>query len=210
MLTIFACLVIVAVLLGLKLLIDKYGWFSAEFRRKFFHISAGSFAAFWPWLMSMNAIKILGLGMLAGVGLNQYLKVFSFTKGLKRKTYGVAFSALALSAAASLTNNKVIFCLAILCLAIADALAALVGTHYGKPNQYKVLGQTKSLVGTMTFWLACLFILGIGLPFVPAHHYLLLLIALPPVLALVENISIAGLDNLTVPVVLILILRAVG
>jgi hypothetical protein len=54
--------------------------------------------------------------------------------------------------------------------------------------------------------------MGTGLLFVhdliDFEHYVLLVVFLPPVLTLLENVSIMGLDDFVIPVVVVLILRA--
>jgi uncharacterized membrane protein len=63
----------------------------------------------------------------------------------------------------------------------------------------------------MTFWLASLCILGVGLLFahdiIAFNHYALLLILLPPTLAFLENLAVLGLDNVVVPVAVVLALQ---
>ncbi|OVE78539.1 hypothetical protein BVY00_02545 [bacterium G20] len=63
----------------------------------------------------------------------------------------------------------------------------------------------------MTFWLVSVCILGIGLMF--AHdsitfaHYGFLLFALPPLLTILENLAVVGLDNVVIPVGVIVALQ---
>jgi dolichol kinase len=61
-------------------------------------------------------------------------------------------------------------------VALADGFAAIIGTKYGRAWAYKVFGQTKTIIGSMTFWVVSLCILGIGLLFahdlIPFSHYI--------------------------------------
>ena len=104
--------------------------------------------------------------------------------------------------------------MAILHLALADGLAAIVGQNFGDYWRYRVYGQVKTVVGTMTFWLVSLIILGVGSLLAPSSvdysHFGLIIILLPPILSFVENFSIKGTDNITVPFVLLIALRAVS
>jgi phytol kinase len=192
----------------LLLLIAEAGWrgktLKGETHRKFVHITVGSFVAFWPWFISFRTITIIGVLMLVGVLLNRRLQVFHYAKNIERETYGDIFFALAIIAASLLTANKVYFALAILHMALADGLAALIGKKFGGPWTYRIRNQTKTLVGSMSFWVTSLCILGAGGLFssstISFEGYLILLILLPPVLTAVENLSSKGLDNLLLPI----------
>jgi dolichol kinase len=54
-------------------------------------------------------------------------------------------------------------------------------------------------------------ILGVGLlpalSFIPFNHYAALLIILPPVLTITENVAVLGIDNLAIPIVAIAALQ---
>jgi phytol kinase len=181
-----------------------------EYLRKFVHITSGSFIAFWPWLVSWHWLQLLGLAMLVVTTANHYVSFFSYHG--HRASFGDIYLALAVFLSATVTSKKIFFCLAILEVALADGLAALVGIKYGKHWRYKVLGHPKTVIGSMAFWIISLVILGFGL--LPAHQaisyhsYYLLLLIMPPLLTIAENLSISGLDNLIIPLVTIAILRS--
>lgn len=207
MLTVIACLAGVLCLLVLDEWLAKNKILKSEYRRKFVHVTVGTFVAFWPWLISWRAIQIIGLLMVVIVALNRQRQIFKFNRNLERETYGDFFFAVAILLCALLTDTKIFFTLAILHLALADGLASIIGRRFGAPWKYKVYRQTKTVVGSMTFWIASLGILGAGILF--AHNqinftnYVALLVALPPVLTIIENASPLGLDNILVPVVVL-------
>jgi len=208
---------IIASLLGVLLILLISEWLytrhmlMVEDRRKFVHILSGAFIAFWPYWMSWNAIQIIGLLIVLGVALNRKYDVFKFSKNIHRETYGEYFFGLAMTACAMLTHNKIFFTLAILILALSDGFAALVGKHYGQKSKYKVFGNTKTVAGTLTFWFVTVCILGTGVLFahdyIPLINYYWLVLFLPPLLCLVENVFVWGLDDLAVPVITVLVLR---
>lgn len=205
------CVLGVFAILVISEILARYKILNSENRRKFVHILVGSFVAVWPWLISWQAIQGIGVAMLAVVAINQQWPIFKFNKNVRRITHGDYFYALAILAGTLLTSNKIFFALAILHLALADGLAALVGINFGKYWKYKVFHQNKTVLGSMTFWLASLLILGFGIPFAHDHitfgNYTILLLALPPLLTLLENLSVFGMDNLVIPVLVILALR---
>lgn len=211
MLAVIACLAGIFAILVASEILYRQKILEGEYLRKFVHISAGSFIASWPWLISWGAIELISLAMLAVVIFNHRSKIIHMSGNIKRLTYGGIFFPLGILAAAALTHNKIFFALAVLHLALADGLAAVIGITFGKRFSYKIFHQVKTLAGTMTFWLVSLCILGAGVLF--AHdtiifsHYALLVIFLPPTLALLENLAVFGLDNLVVPVAVVLALQ---
>ncbi len=214
MLAVIFCLVGVAALLAVAEYLGKHKILKGENQRKFVHISVGTFVAFWPWLISWEAIQFIGLAMLLVVLLSRHQNphLWRFNKISKRDSYGDIFFALAIIASALLTDVKIFFALAILNLALADGVAAIIGQNFGKHWRYKIYHHTKTVIGTMVFWLVSIYIMGTGLLFahdlIGFNGYVLLVVVLPPVLTLLENISIMGLDDLLIPVVVIVALRS--
>ena len=207
MLAVIACLAGIFAILVIEEIFYKRKILQGEYLRKFVHISAGSFIAFWPWLISWRAIQLIGVLMVVIIWLNHRLKTFHASGEVERKTYGFYLFALAVIVSPLLTHNKVFFALAMLNMAIADGMAAIIGTAYGKRYEYRVFHQLKTVVGTMTFWFVSFCILGVGLLFLHNSlsftHYALLLIFLPPALAGLENLGGLGTDNVIVPVAVI-------
>lgn len=195
----------------LLLMIAEAGWrgkaLKGEVHRKFVHITVGSFVAFWPWFVGFTTITVIGALMLVGVLLNRRLQVFHFAKNIDRETYGDVFFTLAIIVCSQLTDNKIYFALAILHMSLADGMAALIGKKFGRRWTYKVFRQTKTVLGSMAFWVTSLCILGAGALFSNAtidfSGYALLLLLLPPAVTAVENLSSKGLDNLLVPLAVI-------
>jgi phytol kinase len=197
------------------LLIDEFLWrnkiIHGELKRKLVHITVTAFVAFWPWLMSWKAIQLIGIAMVVVLLVNRKIKVLHYLGGIRQQTYGDVFLALSITTAALLTDQKVFFAIAMLHVALADGLAAIIGTKFGGRWKYKIFGQTKSLVGSMTFWIVSICILGGGLlaahELISFNSYALLLIFLPPILTVAENVAVLGTDNLAIPIVAILVLQ---
>ena len=211
MLAVITCLGGIFAILIISEILYKQKILQGEYLRKFVHISSGTFIAFWPWLISWRQIQAISLAMLAVVICNHRRKTIHMGGNIKRRTYGGMLFPVGVLASALLTQNKFFFALAVLHLALADGLAAVIGITYGKKVSYKIFHQAKTLVGTATFWLASLCILGVGLLFahdyISFNHYVLLLVFLPPVLAFLENLAVLGLDNVVVPVAVVLALQ---
>ena len=207
MLNVLICLAGVAAVLVASEMLYSRRLLRGERERKFIHIIVGCYVAAWPWLISWHWIQVIGLGMLAIVLANHRRQKLHISGGVHRRSWGEIFFALAIVLCASLTNVKVFFAIAILHLALADGLAALFGKKYGSNWKYHFWGANKTLVGSATFWLCSLTILGFGLLAATSQvgysHYVLLCLALPPILTLAEASLGFGLDNLAVPLIVI-------
>jgi len=212
MLSVLFCLAGVFVLLAISEFLNFSGSHTGELRRKFTHITVGIFVATWPWLIGWRTIQLLGLAMLIIIFVNRRYDLFRFNKGLRRETYGDYFFALAITLCALLTTNKVFFAVAILHLALADGVAAVAGRKYGLKWKYKVFNHSKTVIGSMAFWFVSLGILGVGTLFardaLDTNGYRLLIILVPPLLTIIENLSPQGLDNLLIPVAVLGALHA--
>jgi dolichol kinase len=197
------------------LLLDEFLWrkkiIHGELKRKLVHIAVTAFVAFWPWLMGWKTIQLIGIAMVIVLLVNRQVKILHYLGGIRQQTYGDVFLALSITTAALLTSNKVFFAVAMLHVALADGFAAIIGTKFGRGWQYKVFGQTKTILGSMTFWVISICILGGGIlaahNLIPYNHYAMLLIVLPPILTLTENLAVWGTDNLAIPIVVIAALQ---
>jgi dolichol kinase len=211
MLAVIACLAGLFALLVLTEVLGERKILKGEYLRKFFHITAVSFIAFWPWIITWHQIQFLAVCMLAVILAGRYFGVLRYHKRIHRITYGDIFLALAILICSFITQEKVFFAIALLQVALADGLAAVVGISYGKKWGYKVFGYTKTVIGTMVFWIVSVEILTAGL--LAAHNlfsyqdYFYLLLILPPVLTIMENLAVLGIDNLVIPLLTIAILK---
>ncbi|HSX17959.1 MAG TPA: hypothetical protein VLE51_01215 [Candidatus Saccharimonadales bacterium] len=211
MLQIAACLAGIFFLLVISEILGRQKNLRGDPQRKFVHITAGVFIAFWPWLISWRSIEWIGVAMLAIVLLNHRVKLVDFHSKIKRDTYGDIFFALAVILIPLITNQKIFFALTILIMSLADGLASLVGQRYGQKWRYKVFHHNKTVIGSMTLWFVSLCVLAVGVLFahdlISFRAYVALLLALPPILVIVENITLMGLDNLAMPLVVLLALN---
>lgn len=191
------------------LMISEYLWrkkkLSGEGLRKFVHITVGSFAAFWPHFMSFPVILLISFSFLVVVLVLQRIKLFHAINGSTERTMGEIFFAFGIGLAAVLASAPWVFTIAILHLSIADGFAGLIGSKWGKRNSYQLAGHTKSLAGTLTFYIISLSLISIAVVQQPSlHQYAWQIVAVVPLLAtLTENIGIYGTDNVLIPLVVI-------
>ncbi len=185
-------------------LIGEFWWrkqrLHTEFTRKFVHITVGSFVAFWPFFLSWNEIRYLSLAFLLVVGISKYFHLFRAIHSVQRPTLGELFFALAVGAVTLITQDKWIYAAALLQMSLADGFAAVIGTNYGQRFRYIVFGHAKSILGTFTFLVVSALILT-GYSHESGQYLTAVFIFdLSVAAAAIENIGVAGLDNLLVPV----------
>jgi phytol kinase len=177
-----------------------------ELSRKFVHITVGSFVAFWPFYLSWHEIELLSIAFFIVVGASKYLKLFQAIHSVQRPTAGELMFAVSIGVIALLTHDEWIYAASLMQMAWADGMAAVIGVQYGAPTSYRIFNHTKSVVGTLTFFIVSYIVLLIfnnagGLGIQP--YWLVLASALGSIF---ENLAVWGLDNLAVPLVVALVL----
>lgn len=176
-----------------------------EFSRKFVHITVGSFTAFWPFFLTWGQIRILSVAFLVVVGISKYFKLFKAIHSVQRPTMGELYFALAVGALTFMTHDKWIYMAALLQMSLADGFAAVMGVRFGRQS-YLVFSHRKSVVGTLTFFATSFVILAAYGQAASVHLHLPFMLAVAALAAFVENLAVAGLDNLVIPVLIAFLL----
>jgi phytol kinase len=196
------------------LLINEHLWrkkiIRGEAARKFIHILTGVFVAFWPLYLSWAQIKFLALGAVLFFLAARYTRVFHGIYEVKRRSWGDLIGPGTIVVLAWLEPSVWVFTAAVLHIALADGFAAVIGAKYGRTRLHKIFGNTKSLVGTLTFWLISFAILFAGANFSDiglTGLTLPLLLWLSAGAAYVENIAPYGFDNFLVPMLIYVVLE---
>lgn len=188
----------------------KKGW-SNEVSRKLVHSIHGLLLAIWPFYIGFGWVIALELMLIIALFVARRLKLFAWMWKVGRKSWGDYLFPVGVIITALLTQSEWLFAIAILNLALADAIAALVGKILGKrAYAYKVFGNTKSIAGSAAFFLASVVItlsLLIVNPDPFATPIMLAAISLAVVLTAVENAGVFGWDNVTLPVTAIVLLN---
>ncbi len=190
-LTIGAFLII---FIGTEILIQKYK-VNGEITRKIAHILSGLIVFCMPYYLSKTEIIIISLSFVV---LLLFTKSFGLIKSIHavgRKTLGEIYFPMGviLSAIIFLPHNMLAFQFGILIMAIADAMAALIGTSWGR-HSFPVLKGKKSIEGSVSFFITSVIIWWF---FHKQADYALLLI--PFLLTCIEFFLLFGLDNLVLP-----------
>lgn len=184
-------------------------WVSGERARKIIHIFIGIWGAWLPLWLGWRSIIVLGAMLLIGVTIANRLRWFKSIHSVSRSTTGEYLFPLSMVVLAIFFKNDIIFAAAMLQLGIADGLAAVIGTRYGKKTKFKVLGQTKSKHGTITFFVCssailiwAIAMLQPGVAFssvVSSAVSVLIALTMSGVLTAAELTGLKGADNVTVP-----------
>ncbi len=195
------------------LMTTEYLWrtkkITIEVSRKIVHMGTGVVVAFWPFYLNWTIVQLAALALFIVVLVSYKLHIFKSIHAIKRITLGEVLYPIGIGVAALLEPAPWVFAAAILHLAVADGLAAIVGVHYGKRTRYHLLSHGKSLVGSLTFFIVS-FVIFVSATFFLSDHTIpniygwFLWSALA--VTFVENISWYGLDDITVPVSVIIIL----
>lgn len=189
----------------------------AEIARKLMHIGSGLVALALPWLFTENwPIVVLTVLATSGMLAAKYMKrlqdnLGAVTGRVLRNTLGEICFPLGAGILFILAKGDVLqYSIPILILTFADATAALIGVFYGV-MRYTTSDRTKTLEGSLAFFQAAfLSTLVPLLLFTELGRAETLLIALLMALLsmLLDAIAWCGLDNLLIPVLSFLALRA--
>jgi phytol kinase len=199
---------VLVLLLALATQLHRVGLLGAEASRKLVHSGIGlTVAAFpalfhdrWPvWLLSGLAVAVL-LAVRHLSVLRPWLA--GGLHGVERSSWGDLFFPLAAALAWTLAPGDWLrFSLPMLVLALADALAALVGRSYGRLI-YSSAGHPKTWEGSLAFALVTFLVVEIPLLLgtdLARASVLLIALNLAVLLMLVEALAWEGSDNLLIP-----------
>jgi phytol kinase len=200
-----AVLVWLALVTGLSLAVRARWPERGEWTRKVVHIGAGPVVLI-AWTLGIDRWVALPSAVLATLlaAVNHRRRLLPGLEDVDRASYGpVAYGAsITLLLLVWWPREPLVVASGVLVMAFADGMAGLVGPQVASPS-WLILGQRRSLAGTATMALTSLAVLlalaalagasGQPVP-TPASVVGIALAA-----ALLEQVAIGGLDNLTVP-----------
>ena len=175
-----------------------------ELSRKISHIIISASVISWVFFVNMQVILGLGLIFLAAAIVERELNIFSSARHVGRRSWGELFFPLGIVIIAFLDPSKWIFISAMLYLGVADSAAALIGKAKGKHryfNNKTLEGSTAFLVVSIlvTTWVILIAPTGLGGNWTA-------IIWLPFAATVVEALAPWGLDNLLIPVLVVVAL----
>ena len=207
MLTVLAVLVVFLILVFAEYL-SRFKGVHSELTRKIVHILVGAYVAFWPFFLSWRSIQMLSLAFLVVVLVSIKLEIFGSLHAVKRSVMGEVLFAVIIGLLAFIVDDKWIFAAAMLHLSLADGFAAIAGLAWGEGSSYRIMGRTKSVVGSLTFFFTSLSIMIFYAIFSGNEHSAVSIIWLPVMATIAENLAGEGTDNIAVPMLVALVLSS--
>ena len=171
-----------------------------EWSRKLVHIGCGAVVMIaWVFAIDRRIAIPAAATITLLAALNHRLRVLPAVEDVGRASYGtVAYGAsITLLLWHFWPAEPATVAAGVLVMALGDGLAGLVGPLWPTAS-WRVLGQKRSLLGTGTMALASLGVLA-GLSLATGGPGWPQLLAIAAAATLLEQLAVAGIDNLTVP-----------
>jgi len=198
-----------ALMLAVRTAQRRFG-LNPELARKTVHVGMGLVCLSFPWLFR-SALPVWVLAAIAVVALGA-VRLLPTLKGefgqvlggVQRRSWGEILFPLSVAFIFWLARgNALLFCVPVLTLSLADAVAALIGKRYGL-SRYETDDGWKSIEGSTAFFMAAFLSTHVPLLVfsdIGRLESLLIAAAMGLILVLIEAIAWHGLDNLFIPVV---------
>ena len=195
----------IAVWLGVVILIavlTRQRWpDQQELSRKIIHIGTGAVVPM-AWFFAIPTLVAVPFAVLVtlGIAINHRWRIVPAVEDVDRNSYGTVAYGLAITTLLILfwPGRADAVCAGVLVMALGDGLAGLVGRSVNS-TQWTVLSQTKSVAGTLTMALVSTLVL-IGLMLTDGNSIAWgVAVGISVMATALEQVSPAGVDNLTVP-----------
>ena len=210
---IIICLMYVFAIIGLAEGLRRWKGYSSSFTRKVIHIGVGMMSWIIPYLFSSPWPFVVACGFFAVLNLLDYkYGFFSAMASSDKSNLGTVYFPIAAAVVAIIFwDRPPLMVAALMPLTWGDGIAPVVGKKFGK-RLYHIHTSTRSLEGSLGFFVACFFFTWLALWLVEGSPVISPAEAILPALivtittTIAEAISIWGLDNITITAVSIFIL----
>lgn len=174
-----------------------------ELSRKSMHFLSGLSALSLHYLFQSHwPVLFLTIGSSGLLFLTKKMGILKSIHNIVRGSYGAFYFPLAVYILFLLSHNQpTLYFVAILVMTVSDSLAALIGEAYGHIS-YEVEETTKSLEGSVIFFLATFLCIHLSLLFmapVDKLNSVLIALVIATLVTAFEAISFKGIDNLFIP-----------
>lgn len=175
-----------------------------EVSRKFVHIMISNIWFF--YLIFIDSIIWACILPAMFVVINAASYKFKILKSIEREendgfgTVYYAFSILLICMFTYKINNPLIGLPGILIMGYGDGLAAIVGKKI-KSKEYKVGNSKKTIAGSLAMFITSLIISIISFSVLNINYFVYKAILVSVIATVLEAVSIKGLDNITVPII---------
>ena len=187
--------------IGAAVLCRRFRPDQRELSRKIVHIGTGAVLPL-AWAFTIPAMVAIPFAIVVTLltWMNHQWRLIPAVEDVDRNSYGTIAYGLAITILLLLfwPDHADAACAGVLVMALGDGCAGLVGRAVRSPR-WVVLGQTKSLAGTLTMFLVSTAVL-IGLStWSESNAAFTMALAIATTATALEQISVAGVDNLSVP-----------
>ena len=173
-----------------------------ELLRKIIHIGMGPLIPLAKFLeIEQSAAQYFAGGMSILIVINYIYKLFPIIEDIDRKSFGTFFYCFSLLILISLfwEQDPLSLTAGFFIMTFGDGLAGLIGKNF-KSKSWTIFNQKKSIIGTTTMFLISLLVVSVlGYQNNIDFNYYYFGIAL--LATLLEQISIIGIDNFSVPII---------
>ena len=192
----------ILIVLLIAFLCKKYFPTKEELSRKIIHIGTGPVILLaWLFDIPKNIAFFTALLITIALGVNYQYRLLPAIEDIERKSFGTIAYGISITILLLLFWPRYASSISIgvLSMAFGDGLAGLIGRSINSPK-WSILGQTKSIVGTLTMGSVVAIMVSIisssnNLGLQPLEILVISLVA-----TFLEQISPWGIDNLTVPI----------
>jgi len=192
----------IVIILLIAVLCKRYFPKKEELSRKIIHIGTGPVILLaWLFDIPKNIAFSTALLITISLGVNYQYRFLPAIEDVERKSFGTIAYGISITLLLLLfwTRYAPSISIGVLAMAFGDGLAGLIGRSINSPK-WSILGQTKSIAGTLTMGSVVAITTSIisstnNLGIDPLEILVISLIA-----TFLEQISPWGIDNLTVPI----------
>lgn len=209
------CAIYVVGVIGVGVVLQQWRGYSSNFTRKVIHIGVGMVAWLLHILFQQPWLFIICCGVFAVLTFLDWR--YGLVKAMASEDEGnlgtVYFPIMVAIVAYFFWDRPPLMVAALMPLTWGDGMAPVIGRTFGT-RSYQILSTTRTLEGSLGFFLFAFFFTWVALWFVngsPAIspvEALLPAIVVTAVSTLVEAVSVWGLDNITITIAAMLILNA--
>jgi dolichol kinase len=200
-------------LLVLAELWARLGHPAPERPRKLVHVAGGLLCLGFPFFIeSPWTVIVLAVCMAAMFVVGRRCDLLRSLHGVTRRTHGAEYFPLTIAAVFWLSHDRPwLYVASLLTLAVADALAALVGSRFGRVR-FEIDREYKTVEGSLVFYLAAFAVIIIPFalssdPHLPSLSQRVVIALLTAMLVtMFEAVGRHGRDNLWVPLGTMLVL----
>ena len=192
----------ITIVLLVSFLCKKYFPNQEELSRKIIHIGTGPVILLaWLFEIPKNIAFFCASMITIALGINYQYRLLPAIEDIERKSFGTIAYGISITVLLLLfwPHYASSISIGVLSMAFGDGLAGLIGRSINSPK-WSILGQTKSLIGTLTMGVVVAITISIisstnNLSIEPLEIVVITLVA-----TFLEQISPWGIDNLTVPI----------